>query len=923
VNLEVITDGAHCVVTLVMRNLAFALFVTALACGSNPPPDPIRVGEGPIVRLIREEPQSLLNPSELIELTEAEVWPVDLGAWSLESTGKPYVRGDDAHDLADGRLIIVRDLRLESSRIHAVDLETAGSERTNVRLFWASDGEPFTMQRSIKLGTHPDPQKAETHYRAELANQPRWRGEVRRLRLVMAGSDGLAPRPVCLVGLRPEMRWSRLKDVRRLAWKVALDHEVRNSVLAPQGTPIEYRLDIAGSCELRVAFGLPAGRWQSIVFRATAIESDEKETVLFEQSVGPEDGATGQWLEATASLERWQGQELRVVLSTSSALEPDLPQGVPMWADPHVIAVGSGLPDVPNLLVVSIDTLRADRMSLHGYPVPTTPFIDAWARDNAVVFSTVVAPAPWTLPSHVSLFSGLDAERHGINHDVGGVRAIGGAASITSLDLMAERLGRVGYETAAFTGGAYVHPQYGFAQGFDRFSTWPDRARDELELETGIDRTLEWMAGRSTAPFFAFLHTYAVHDPYRVRQPYFDRVAPIGVEVPDGRVALISPPNDPATGFLRQNQFVFRPSGGGQRELMMDQESMRMVSALYDCGVAYADAQIGRLLGEMAELGLAQRTVIVLTSDHGESLGERGQMGHIYLSDDNLLVPLVISVPGGLGAGRVVHDQVRLIDVLPTVLDLVGLESGAEFDGVSLVPLMIGNPSPVPPVAWSYSAAANRGLAMRVDGQFKYTINNTAWAQLVGRQQLFDLTSDPAEIHNLVPGDERAETLRETAMLDFERRAVGLRLRVQSGDGRLQGSISGPAVRPVGTKFIGLETGAASCTEIGEASIDVPPGSEFALHFEKVFGLKLTVNGSYSSEVGLRDFHHTFNVRDEDEVESLVLDEKGWHTVERPMSADEIGFSVRWHGGVRLGGPSAASVDSELAKQLEALGYIQ
>ena len=886
-------------------------------------PDSIRVGEGMLVRLIEEEPLNLLNPSELVEMTEVEAWPLGSGDWFFQSTGEPYSPGSDIDDLADGKLSIVRDIRLDSSLIHAVEIETVGDERLDVRLFWAADGDPFSMKRSIKLGSHPDPKKSETHYSAELATQPQWRGEVSKLRLVMQGDEGVAPRPVRLVGLRPKIKRSQVVDAQKSAWKIPLDHEVRNAVLAPSGSSIEYRLVIAGDCELRIAYGLPAGGSQPIVFRATAVDSEGRETVLFEHRVGPDGESTGRWLEAAASLERWRGQELRVVLSTSAAPESDHARGVPLWADPHVIGIGSELPEAPNLLVVSIDTLRADHMSLHGYPILTTPLIDAWARGNAVVFSNTVAAAPWTLPSHVSLFSGLDAVRHGINHDVGGVRAVGGSASITSLDLMAERLGRAGYQTAAFTGGAYVHPQYGFALGFDRFTVWPDRARDDLELEIGIDQTLEWMAGRSTSPFFAFLHTYAVHDPYRVRQPYFDRVAPIDVEAPNGRVALTSPPNDAATGFQQQNQLVFRPSSGGQHEFEMNQENRRLVSAMYDSGVAYADAQIGRLLDEMAELGLADRTIIVLTSDHGESLGERGQAGHIFLTDDNLMVPLVIAVPGGLGAGSVVNKQVRLIDVLPTVLDLVGLDSDAEFDGVSLVPLMTAESSPVPPVAWSYSAAANRGLAMRVDGELKYIINNTAWASTAGRQKLFDLTNDPTEIHSLAPEDERAAELRAMAMHDFERRAVGLRLRVQSGDGRLLGSISGPAVRPVGTKVIGLETEAVSFSELDHASLDVPPGSNFTLHFEKVFGWKLEVKGSFSREANHRDFHHTFDVRNEGQVESLVLDGGRWSTVDRPLWDEEIGFSIRWNGGVRLGGPPAASVDSELAAQLKALGYVQ
>jgi len=716
---------------------------------------------------------------------------------------------------------------------------------------------------------------------------------------------------------------ARLKSAQRSSWKLTLGHEVRNGLLAPPGSSVTYRLDVAGDCELRVGYGVPAGDRHPVVFRATATDAEGFESLLFEHRVEAGDDFDGQWREAAVSLRPWRGRELMVTLETSAAREFDLSLGIPLWANPHVVMAGGGEYDGLNLLVISIDTLRADRMSLYGYPLETTPFIDAWARDNGVVFSTVVAPSPWTLPSHVSLFTGLDAMRHGINHDVGGIRAEAGAVRVTSLDMMAEKLAREGFETAAFTGGAYVHPQYGFAQGFDRFAYWPDRRKDALELEIGIDRTLEWMTERSGSPFFAFLHTYAVHDPYRVRQPYFDRVAPADLERPKGRVALFSPKNDPATGFQQQNRFVFRPQGGESRDLDMTDEDRRMVGAMYDSGVAYADAQIGRLLHEMTRRGLSDRTIVVLTSDHGESLGERGQAGHIFLTDDNLLVPLVIAVPGGLGVGRVVHDQVRLIDILPTLYDLLDLRPAPGLDGVSLVPLMSDGSSPVPPIAWSYSAAANRGLAMRVDGKLKYIINNTAWAPIAGEQQLFDLTGDPAEIHDLASEDPRSEELRASTMSEFQQRAIGLRLRVQSGDGHLVGTIRGPAIRPVGTKAIHLMTAAVRSSGIGEASLDAPPGSSFALHFEKVFGWKLTVDGSVNRAADEIGFRHTFDVRDEGEVESLVLEGTRWNVVSRQLRDEEIGFSVCWHGGASLGGPSAANADSELAEQLRALGYVE
>jgi arylsulfatase A-like enzyme len=893
----------------------------ALGCG-GPPLEPIRVGDQPIVRLIGDEPQQLHDPSETILFTETESWPIQSGRWTTESeSSAAAVEG--AGGASKARVARLLELELDTESVHAVELQSKTAESLEARLFWARENEGFTMDRSVKFKALPIRQASGRRYRAALIEHTEWRGVVRRFRLVVTGPDGVDLQLQELLGMRATVMWSQLKAAQRSAWKMVLGHEVRDGVLGPPETSVDYRLTVAGDCELRVAYGLPLGVRRPVVFRAVAIDAAGGETVLFFDRVEPGEDTSGRWREARADLGRWRDQEIRLTLETSAAPEFDPARGIPLWANPRVVSLDREPEAGPNLLLISIDTLRADHMSLYGYPTPTTPLIDAWARDNAAIFSTAVAPSPWTLPSHASLFSGLDAFRHGINHDVGGIRVGPGAVVITSLDMMAERLRREGYETAAFTGGAYLHPRYGFAQGFDRFAYWPDRGRDLLELETGVDRTLEWLAGRSDLPFCFFLHTYAVHDPYRARQPYFDRVAPEGVEAPRGRVALVSPNNSPANGFQQLNRFVFRPRGGAQRELDMDDDDIRMIRAMYDSGVAYADAQVGRLLQGLSELGLAENTVVVITSDHGESLGDRGRAGHVFLTDDNLLVPLIIAAPGGIGAGRVVADQVRLIDVLPTVLDLLGAEPDDELDGRSLVPLMTGGPSAVPPVAWSYSAAANRGLAMRIDRQIKYTVDNTAWAPLVGREQLFDLENDPSESTDLSADDPRAGELRVTAMNEFDRRAVGLRMRIQSGDGRLAGEIRGPAVRPVGTKVIHLDTPAVSSTGVGEARLDAPPGSAFELHFEKVFGWKLTVEGALETGSGSLTYSHTFDVREEGEVETLVLDGTRWRTVDRRLEAGEIGFSVFWNGGVVVGGPSAASADAELAEQLRALGYVE
>jgi arylsulfatase A-like enzyme len=899
-----------------------AIVVVAAACGSDSRPALVRVGEQPLMRLIKDEPYRLLDVSKLTRTIEIAVWPFDSGEWTVESSERTDGRSSRPIIVDETRLTIDRDVRLDTESIQAIELTTVGSGGLDARLFWTTENEKYAVERSATLASNQKPGAPEARYRADLAARPGWRGVVTGLRLVVKGHEGDHPQLAKLAGLRYTIRPSVLSRVQRTAWKAELGHEVRNGRLGMPGMAAEYRLLIAGPCEFRVSFGLPAGVPRPVTFRVVARDAEGRKTVLIERRIDPGEEGAERWWEERAALEQWRDRELWLSLETAAAPDFDPSRGIPLWANPEVVATGRKTDDRLNLLLISVDTLRPDHMSLYGYPVPTTPSIDEWARERAAVFSSVVAPAPWTLPSHVSLLSGLDAVRHGINHDAGGLGATASDDAITSLDLLAEILGRSGYATAAFTGGAYLHPRYGFAQGFDRYAYWPDRSLDDVEFETGVDLALQWMGKPRPEPSLFFLHTYAVHDPYRVRTPFFGRVAPQGMIPPDGRVALTSPKNKVENGFQQVNRFVFRPSRGAPTELEMTADDRRLVAAMYDSGIAYVDAQIGRLLEAMDELGAADRTVIVVTSDHGESLGERGQAGHIYLTDDNLLVPLVVFDPRGRGAAMRIDHQVRLTDVLPTVLDLLGVEHHQPTDGVSLVPTMKGRASPLPTLAWSYSAAPNRGLSLRVDNRLKFIVNNTAWAPVVGRRALFDLAADPGEIRDLSAQDVRTRDLYTAAMAYLRQHASGLRLRIRSGDGRIAGRLRGPAIRPLGTKAMNLEAPYIVWVEMGEAKFDVPAGEDFTLSFEKVFGKRLTVEGALHRDGGRYPFDVTFNVHHLEDAKGLVLANGRWRSVGRDVADDEIGFSVRWQGGAVVGGQPAFVADAELAEQLRALGYL-
>lgn len=306
-----------------------------------------------------------------------------------------------------------------------------------------------------------------------------------------------------------------------------------------------------------------------------------------------------------------------------------------------------GGPRPPNLILVSVDTLRADHLGAYGYSRDTSPFLDELAR-SGVVFERAFAQVPGTLPSHMSMFTGL----YPAQHDVYPPDAVLSSAIPTLPELLRAH----GYRTGGFTEGGYVSGFYGFSRGFDSFDDAVVRGSRLLErtMEEGLgflDRV------GPDEPFFLFLHTYAVHDPYAPPEEY--RPLFWSAEPPE----------------------VFEPTGPnlvavnrGLRSVSAEQ--VRYFEALYDAGIRYADDQLRRLWKRVRERGLAERTILVITSDHGEEFLEHGHLVHEQNYVETTHVPLIVVGPG-LTPGTRVEAPVESIDLAPTLLDLAGAPDAA------------------------------------------------------------------------------------------------------------------------------------------------------------------------------------------------------------------------------------------------------
>lgn len=314
------------------------------------------------------------------------------------------------------------------------------------------------------------------------------------------------------------------------------------------------------------------------------------------------------------------------------------------------------LKKIKNIILISLDTLRADHLGIYGYHRNTSPSIDAFAKES-IVFQNAVVQSPWTLPSHMSIMTSLYPSFHRVS------------GKITYLAdehvTLAELLREGGYRTAAFTDGGWMRPVFGFNQGFEIYNS----------RKVGIVRILpkvkKWLDKNKSNPFFLFIHCYDIHAPYATYKPPYNRIFH----------------DFTYTGHLIPS--VKNLKAARKNELKVNDEDLRHFIALYDGGIRYTDEKIGEFLSYLRDSGLEDQSLIIITSDHGEEFKEHGSFDHWQLYyRPNLQVPLIMRIPNYPKKEIRIKELVQSIDLLPTILEIVGLPSHPKAQGRSLLPLI-------------------------------------------------------------------------------------------------------------------------------------------------------------------------------------------------------------------------------------------
>lgn len=450
-----------------------------------------------------------------------------------------------------------------------------------------------------------------------------------------------------------------------------------------------------------------------------------------------------------------------------------------LWGDVRVRVPEPAGPQRPNVAIVVLDTLRADHLGAYGYSArPTSPALDAFAA-QAIRFTQARASSPWTAPSLGTVVTG----RYPADHRAGTrvlrelevtKKSAGqhqkNTLNYTPMSLehptIGERFTDAGYETIGFQSNYFYSPLMGFARGFGRLIQY--KGSSLAGARNGLDLARDWLAVREEdTPFLLSAHFIDPHMPYRMRRPWSDGFTP-----PD---ALQDVDHDPEKSALILREFT-----EGNRP------QTDAIETLYDADIRWLDDALGGLL----PLLIAQDALIIVLSDHGEAFNEHGQYSHGHgLYDELLRVPLMVRLPGGVGAGTVDERPVGLVDVLPTVLARAGLDVPEGLSGLDLLDPDATREGPLVLEAM-YSGRDRSGLT---DGRWKYIYThprgylgfNRAGVKPSGSahnagEELFDLAVDPGERKNLAAQEpERVLALRAQVHDRLQRTWPGLHLRCE------------------------------------------------------------------------------------------------------------------------------------------------
>jgi arylsulfatase A-like enzyme len=521
-------------------------------------------------------------------------------------------------------------------------------------------------------------------------------------------------------------------------WSASVSHETRV-------------LDMPQKAQLEFGYAIlePAHEHGAVRFTISACRRDKCETV-FEKQLNPSNDGERAWMNATVSLDQFANQSIRLRFVTQQLNASSKSLSMAVWSNPTIYEAAAAT-KTPNVILLSIDTLRADHLSTYDYAHSTSPFMDERFGRRGTVFQSCMSAATTTSASHMSIFTGLQPSEHGL---------LSGLERLPEwLHPLGELLRAEGFETGAVTENGWLGASHGFGRGFNVYAE--NKSPDIMSPTGQVDRTFEragrWITRHRDKPFFLFLHTFQVHEPYAPPVRYQKQFTSVGAESigPDSQRHL--------------------------RELVA-----------YDQEIRFTDEQLASLFRTLEENGVLDNTVFIVTSDHGEAFLEHDMLRHAtILYEEVVHVPLMISGPGIPSGGRVTQ-LVGHIDIAPTVLELLGVRPVYQMSGRSLLPALTtpNDDSDRIYVSETWSRHAIDATFVVRSVEFPSFAARRGHTKLIKRKtaagyrfEQYDLETDPLEKTDLLGSDTAPDPALAAALESYLSRAEATRMQLRGAAG--------------------------------------------------------------------------------------------------------------------------------------------
>lgn len=628
-----------------------------------------------------------------------------------------------------------------ASEVTAIKITMKVSSGTLAELLWASDkAGQISSSNRLTFNVFND-NKFHTYY-AYVEDSANWKGKITQLRLYPSNK-------ICTMEI-DSISLLNISFIKRMQLEGYDSHiikpfirgERRNAIFVPPPFEIEQRVNIPEKPLLDFGYGILRSAWNKegdgVQFYIKAIDEKDKSHILFSRYIDPKHNMKDRhWFDGRIDLSQFTGQKLRLILGTKGTYsnkeptqrEPDERYDYAVWSNPEVYSNIQVKDDV-SIILISLDALRKDHLGCYGYSRNTSPNIDRIAA-GGILFQNAIIQSSWTLPSHASLLTSKYPSFHG---------AITSYEMLSSENItLAEILREKGYTTICFTEHGWLSPNFGFDQGFDTYNIMVSNIKNR------VDTILRWLGRNRNRKFFIFFHTYAIHNYFHNKEEF---IKPYAAELQKRLDKDIN------IDDLRRekDKRVYQPL------------YKNYLKGIYDGAIKYTDEYLGELFDTFeASLG-SKGYLLILTSDHGEEFGEHGHFRHGgTLYDEMINVPLIIKMPHNGYGPKIINEQIQIIDIPPTIVDIIKEPIPEYFQGTPLLPVIKGGSrGEREQIAFSELNTQNIHIVSLRTNEYKYIYNISSPRKIPSREELYDLTKDRGETLNLKDlHPEKLRSLRE------------------------------------------------------------------------------------------------------------------------------------------------------------------